>query len=212
MRGSLCHLSSSLNYLPQTRLLSSKLPSIPWTMEPITPCSTRKLSTFQRSQPCLRRSSMLLKTSVSSVSIGHPSFSIWLFIFTGQLAFGELAFTLDHLSVVDIVVKNGDAGKHPLYVLFLTPPGAMSLNFLPHSHIHGHKFQVVNRGDDYTSNDTTLNPPLKEGQANPISRDTIQILSMHSATLRFVADNPGAWLFHCHIDWHLSSVGLSNSR
>lgn len=41
--------------------------------------------------------------------------------FTGEMAFGELAFTLDHLSVVDIVVKNGDAGKHPLYVLHFTP-------------------------------------------------------------------------------------------
>ena len=36
---------------------------------------------------------------------------------TGQTAFGELAFTLNHLSVVDFVVKNGDVGKHPLYVL-----------------------------------------------------------------------------------------------
>lgn len=103
-----------------------------------------------------------------------------------EMAFGELAFTLDHLSVVDIVVKNGDAGKHPF-------------------HIHGHQFQIVNRGNDYTSNDTTINPPLKEGQANPIRRDTIQLLSMQSATLRFVADNAGAWLFHCHIDWHFSS-------
>jgi iron transport multicopper oxidase len=23
--------------------------------------------------------------------------------------------------------------------------------------------------------------------------------------MRFVADNPGVWIFHCHIDWHLSS-------
>jgi iron transport multicopper oxidase len=21
--------------------------------------------------------------------------------------------------------------------------------------------------------------------------------------VRFVADNPGVWFFHCHIDWHL---------
>ena len=125
------------------------------------------------------------------------------------MAFGELAFIIDHLSVIDIVVKNGDAGKHPLYVPLLIPPAELLLSLLPHSHIHGHKFQIVNRGDDYTSNDTTLNPPLKEGQTNPIRRDTIQLLSMHSATLRFVADNPGAWLFHCHIDWHLSSVRLS---
>lgn len=21
--------------------------------------------------------------------------------------------------------------------------------------------------------------------------------------IRFIADNPGVWLFHCHIDWHM---------
>lgn len=126
------------------------------------------------------------------------------------MAFGELAFTLDHLSVVDIVVKNGDAGKHPLYALLSIYRATTLLKFPWYSHLHGHRFQIVNRGSDYTSNDTTLNPPLKEGQANPIRRDTIQILSMHSATLRFVADNPGSWFFHCHIDWHLSSVSSSS--
>ena len=124
------------------------------------------------------------------------------------MAFGELAFTLDHLSVVDIVVKNGDAGKHPLYVPLLVSL-RQNAKLLLHSHIHGHKFQIVNRADDYTSDDPTINPPLREGQANPIRRDTIQVLSMHSATLRLVADNAGAWLFHCHIDWHFSSVRLS---
>ena len=23
------------------------------------------------------------------------------------------------------------------------------------------------------------------------------------ATIRFVADNPGVWLLHCHIEWHM---------
>ena len=127
------------------------------------------------------------------------------------MAFGELAFTLDHLSVVDIVVKNGDAGKHPLYDSLLISPSCNGAERLSYSHIHGHKFQIVNRGDDYTSNDTTINPPLEEGQANPMRRDTIQLLSMQSATLRLVADNAGTWLFHCHIDWHFSSVRLAFS-
>ena len=65
------------------------------------------------------------------------------------------------------------------------------------SHLHGHKFQIVHRAEDYTSADPALNPPLVEGQANPIRRDTVQIPSMHSATIRIVADNPGAWLMHC---------------
>lgn len=56
---------------------------------------------------------------------------------------------------------------------------------------------LVGRSEDYTSDDPALNPPIVEGQANPVRRDTVQIPSMHSATMRIVADNPGVWLFHC---------------
>ncbi|KAG6821107.1 hypothetical protein H0H93_006446 [Arthromyces matolae] len=105
---------------------------------------------------------------------------------TVAAAYGPTSFVLDHFDVIDIVIKNGDAGKHPF-------------------HLHGHKYQIVGRSQDYTSDDPTLNPPIVEGQANPIRRDTIQIPSMNSATLRFVADNPGAWFLHCHIEWHLEA-------
>ncbi|KAG5638015.1 hypothetical protein H0H81_002283 [Sphagnurus paluster] len=104
-------------------------------------------------------------------------------------AYGPLSFVLDHLEVIDIVIKNSDAGKHPF-------------------HLHGHKYQIVGRSTNYTSDDPAENPPIVEGQANPIRRDTIQIPSMHSATLRIVADNPGVWFLHCHIEWHLE-VGLA---
>lgn len=56
---------------------------------------------------------------------------------------------------------------------------------------------IVGRSTNYTSTDPTLNPPIVEGQANPIRRDTVHIPSMNSATLRVVADNPGVWLLHC---------------
>ncbi|KAG6816327.1 hypothetical protein H0H87_006926 [Tephrocybe sp. NHM501043] len=120
-------------------------------------------------------------------------------------AYGPTTFVIEHLEVLDIVIKNGDAGKHPF-------------------HLHGHKYQIVGRSEDYTSDDPALNPPIVEGQANPIRRDTVQIPSMHSATLRIVADNPGVWLLHCtcpmsvhvtsrysqfsysgHIEWHLEA-------
>jgi iron transport multicopper oxidase len=35
---------------------------------------------------------------------------------TVENAYGPLAFAIDHLDVLDIVLKNGDAGKHPLRV------------------------------------------------------------------------------------------------
>lgn len=73
------------------------------------------------------------------------------------------------------------------------------------SHLHGHQFQIVNRATDYTSDDPALNPPIVEGQSNPVRRDTVAVESGASATLRFVANNPGAWIFHCHIEWHLEA-------
>jgi len=36
-------------------------------------------------------------------------------------------------------------------------------------------------------------------------RDSVYIPSRAYAVLRFRADNPGIWLFHCHVLWHLSS-------
>jgi iron transport multicopper oxidase len=37
-------------------------------------------------------------------------------------------------------------------------------------------------------------------------RDTVMVPPEGgSRTLRFRADNPGAWFFHCHIEWHLES-------
>ena len=57
--------------------------------------------------------------------------------------------------------------------------------------------QIVNRVQDYTSTNQTLNPPIVEGQANPIRRDTVQVPPGSSVALRIVADNPGAWMLHC---------------
>ncbi|KAH8809524.1 Fet3 protein [Flagelloscypha sp. PMI_526] len=101
-------------------------------------------------------------------------------------AYGPWNYVLELNGSVDLVVQNSDAGKHPF-------------------HLHGHKFQIVNRASDFTSDDPTLNPPLVEGQANPVRRDVVQIESGGSATLRFIADNPGAWFLHCHIEWHLEA-------
>ena len=63
--------------------------------------------------------------------------------------------------------------------------------------MHGHKMQLVQRSTDYTSSDPSLNPPIDETQTNPMRRDTVQVPSMNSVTLRVYADNPGVWFFHC---------------
>lgn len=63
----------------------------------------------------------------------------------------------------------------------------------------------MGRAEDYTSSDPTLNPPVVEGQKNPIRRDTVRVPAGGSVTLRFAADNPGTWMLHCHMEWHLFS-------
>ncbi|KAJ7438371.1 Fet3 protein [Mycena galericulata] len=99
-------------------------------------------------------------------------------------AYGPTSFVLNHLDVIDLVVQNADTGAHPF-------------------HIHGHKFQIIQRSSNFTSNDPSVitNANLN----NPLPRDTILIDAGGSATLRFVADNPGTWFFHCHIEWHLEA-------
>ncbi|KAF9033926.1 ferroxidase [Hymenopellis radicata] len=125
--------------------------------------------------------SPLVPAVFSELSLGNNA--------TVEAAYGPNSFVVDHMDVVDIVIKNGDAGKHPF-------------------HLHGHKPWLVGRATDYTSDDPALNPPIVEGQRNPVRRDTVHIPSMGSATLRVVADNPGVWFLHCHIEWHLE-VGLA---
>lgn len=120
----------------------------------------------------------LVPAIMSALSLGENA--------TSQEAYGPYSFVVNYGDVVDLVVKNADTGHHPF-------------------HLHGYKMQIVNRAIDYTSNDTSLNPPLVEGQVNPMRRDTVAIPGGGSVTLRFIADNPGAWLFHCHVEWHLES-------
>ena len=96
------------------------------------------------------------------------------------------AMVLPHLKYVQIRVLNWDDGYHPF-------------------HLHGTRFQVVHKSKDNVSKVPKKNPPLHEHQKNPVRRDTVSVPPGGSATLRFYTDNPGAWFFHCHIDWHLSA-------
>ena len=37
----------------------------------------------------------------------------------------------------------------------------------------------------------------------PILRDTVVVPVNSHLVVRFIANNPGMWFLHCHIDWHL---------
>ena len=69
---------------------------------------------------------------------------------------------------------------------------------LPHPiHLHGHDFWEVALG---TGSGTGVSLTLD----NPTRRDTATAPSGGYLIIAFISDNPGAWLMHCHIPFHIS--------
>ncbi|KAM3422713.1 hypothetical protein BST61_g198 [Cercospora zeina] len=94
------------------------------------------------------------------------------------------AYILNKNDVIEIILNNDDTGKHPF-------------------HLHGHNFQVLWRSPDDFGNFDPNNHT--EYPARPMRRDTFWVRPQGNFVIRFRADNPGIWLFHCHLEWHLTS-------
>lgn len=98
------------------------------------------------------------------------------------------AFVLAKDEIVEIVLNNLDTGTHPF-------------------HLHGHAFQLIERD---VARDDDQTPLIFDVDANhtfpayPMRRDTIYCRPQSNFVIRFKSDNPGVWMFHCHIEWHLT--------
>ncbi|KAK3297987.1 Cupredoxin [Chaetomium fimeti] len=95
-------------------------------------------------------------------------------------------FILEKDQVVDIVLNNLDPGKHPF-------------------HLHGHNFQVIWRSPAKAGTSAGSNVTAADFPSIPMRRDTVVLNPNGNMVLRFKSDNPGVWLFHCHIEWHVQS-------
>ncbi|XP_045762877.1 laccase-4-like [Maniola jurtina] len=81
-------------------------------------------------------------------------------------------------------------------------------------HLHGHNFRVV--GMRRLSNMTTIEEVkafddaglLKRNLKNAPLKDTVTVPDGGYTVIRFKADNPGYWLFHCHIEFHVE-IGMA---
>ncbi|KAI8914389.1 Cupredoxin [Gorgonomyces haynaldii] len=73
-------------------------------------------------------------------------------------------------------------------------------------HLHGHQFQIVgksyNRFKTFNYEEETA---IANNITNPVRRDTVLVPRGGWVLLRFRSDNPGIWLLHCHIQWHLAT-------
>ncbi|KAI0404457.1 multicopper oxidase-domain-containing protein [Xylaria palmicola] len=110
----------------------------------------------------------------------------------------ELVISNNKVETVDIILQNMDENSHPF-------------------HLHGTRMWVLGAGHGYfpgyealgflPEGKGLLNPANRTVVNNPLKRDTITVEGFGWVLLRFIADNPGVWLFHCHVVWH-SEAGM----
>nr|GMC90047.1 laccase-17-like [Ipomoea batatas] len=68
-------------------------------------------------------------------------------------------------------------------------------------HLHGFNFFVVGQG--FGNFDQTKDPK-NFNLVDPVERNTVGVPSGGWVAIRFLADNPGVWFMHCHLEVHTS--------
>ncbi|KAI0893813.1 multicopper oxidase-domain-containing protein [Annulohypoxylon nitens] len=118
----------------------------------------------------------------------------------------------DYVIVSDNTTDNdpNDPERWVYIVITAPPPSSLDGNKIFVSaahplHLHGHDFALLAQGNNSAD--------LQQGNVtlkfdNPPRRDVALLPAGGYLVVAFKADNPGAWVFHCHIAWHASS-GLS---
>ncbi|KAH8676191.1 multicopper oxidase-domain-containing protein [Xylariales sp. PMI_506] len=134
---------------------------------------------------------------VDGLAAGNASFAA---LGVNKAAFDvgtELVVSHAGIETVDVVIQNMDENSHPF-------------------HLHGNQFWVMGAGHGYFPGyeKMGLKPEgkgLLEGGAdaavlrNPLKRDVATAEGFGWLWVRFVADNPGVWILHCHMIWHSES-------
>lgn len=127
-----------------------------------------------------------------------PYYEAAIPILKGNVSDGWNLFTTKHFprnAVVDLILEisnsSMDVMGHPI-------------------HLHGHKFWVLGSGSgSFPGSSTSEVQDSSLDLVNPSYRDTFVLPKGGWTVIRYITDNPGAWFFHCHIEWHvLSGFGV----
>ncbi|KAF8344403.1 laccase [Amanita rubescens] len=123
-----------------------------------------------------------LKLFINGASFKPPTVPV---ILSGTKTPQELlppgsVYVLPRNKVVEVSIPSGSPGSpHPF-------------------HLHGQTFGVVRSAGNSSYN-----------YVNPVRRDVVSTgIAGDNVTFRFSTENPGPWILHCHIDWHLN-LGLA---
>ncbi|TFK45808.1 Cu-oxidase-domain-containing protein [Heliocybe sulcata] len=123
--------------------------------------------------------------SVNNVTYDSPTVPVLLQILNGAQAQKLLppgsVYSLPANKVIELSfpMLNTAGGPHPL-------------------HLHGHSFSVVRSAGTGPNDYNYVNPPRRDVVSSGNS-------ASDNVTIRFETDNPGPWILHCHIDYHLAS-------
>ncbi|KAL1542920.1 Laccase-5 [Salvia divinorum] len=110
---------------------------------------------------------------------GNVSRSLW------QPSRGTKVYRLKYGETVQVVLQGTSiftAENHPI-------------------HLHGYDFYIVAEG---FGNFDRRKDTAKFNLVDPPLRNTASVPVGGWAVIRFVADNPGVWLMHCHLDVHIT--------
>ncbi|KAF8038156.1 hypothetical protein BT93_B0884 [Corymbia citriodora subsp. variegata] len=103
-----------------------------------------------------------------------------------EAAQGTSLKVLNYNETVEIVFQGtnllDESGNHPM-------------------HIHGYSFYVIGVGLGNFDNETD---PQMYNLVDPPEVNTVGVPKKGWAAIRFRANNPGVWYWHCHIDRHMS--------
>ncbi|CAN1275367.1 LAC17 [Linum perenne] len=117
--------------------------------------------------------------SINNVSFALPTVALL------NVSNGTKAVVLGFNTSVEIVMQDTSilgAESHPL-------------------HLHGFNFFVVGQG---FGNYNASKDPAKFNLVDPVERNTVGVPAGGWVAIRFLADNPGVWFMHCHLDVHTS--------
>ncbi|CAH7681440.1 multi-copper oxidase laccase-like protein [Phakopsora pachyrhizi] len=95
------------------------------------------------------------------------------------------AFTFDTSGCYDIVINNLDAALDHSY------------------HLHGVDGWIVATGTGELS--ASVANTIRYNTTNPLRRDTQVVAGGSYHVVRVLANNPGIWILHCHLGWHLAA-------
>ena len=101
------------------------------------------------------------------------------------------AFVAEYNQLVELVINNYDTGAHIM-------------------HIHGHQPQLVARVEGVMDGGNISSQAIYDGESSsfpaiPIRRDSWVLAAAGYTVLRFIANNPGVWIIHCHMEWHVDA-------